>query len=325
MTYGEKLIQLRKNANMTQADLGEKLGVTAQAVSKWEHDVSEPDLGTLRKISSIFGVSVDDFLDAEKEVVPVVPVNPAEVAQEMAPVVAAGVREDIVAGVREGINDSTDAIKTTVKEVGDAVLGHCIDCGITVREANKGQTSPKVLCAACYKKRVAAKKAQEEEIKRKTNADRATLRSKRNRCLFWGILAGLGILAGAIITAIKVEMSIGAKVGVIIGGVWAGYAILGVICEVSLSDSAVAEVMEWGLTRSISWPGVIFSLDWDGIIFLIAIKVLFAIIGFIAGVALFFLALSISMVIATFTFPFSMARIDGKIRGRLPIKTEDLM
>ena len=123
MTYGEKLIQLRKNANMTQADLGEKLGVTAQAVSKWEHDVSEPDLGTLRKISSIFGVSVDDFLDAEKEVVPVVPVNPAEVAQEMAPVVAAGVREDIVAGVREGINDSTDAIKTTVKEVGDAVLG----------------------------------------------------------------------------------------------------------------------------------------------------------------------------------------------------------
>ena len=83
--------------------------------------------------------------------------------------------------------------------------------------------------------------------------------------------------------------------------------------------------MEWCLTRSISWPGVIFTLDFGGIVFLIAVKIAFAIIGFVAGVILFFIGLSISMVIASFTFPFTMVRVNNKINGKLPIKSEDLM
>lgn len=51
MTYGQKITQLRKNANMTQAQLGDALNVSAQAVSKWEHNLAEPDLSTIKKIS----------------------------------------------------------------------------------------------------------------------------------------------------------------------------------------------------------------------------------------------------------------------------------
>lgn len=329
MTYGEKLIQLRKNANLTQAELGEQLGVTAQAVSKWEHDVSEPDLGTMRKLAMIFGISVDDFLDSEQTVAAVVPVNPVEVAAEMAPVVAdtvaAGVRDDIANSVREGMNEAVTTVGEVVAKATDAVIGHCVKCGVIVKESNKGCVKPKVLCVNCYKKQQAEKAAAEREKQSKEQSLRGNLRTKRNRCLFWGIFAGLLIIAAAIGVAVKVNLDVGIKVGIIVGGVWAAYAVLGVICEVFLSDSAVADVMEWALTRSISWPGVIFTLDFEGLVFLIAIKILFAILGFIAGVALFFLGLSISMVIATFTFPFTMHKVEGKLSGRLPIKAEDVM
>ena len=328
MTYGEKLIQLRKNANMTQADLGERLGVTAQAVSKWEHDVSEPDLGTLRKISAIFGISVDDFLDADKEVSPVVPINPADVAAEMAPVVAQTVSEGVCDNIAAGV-------RTAVAEANDAVLGCCFDCGRVVKESNKGIVTPKVLCAECYQKRLAAKKARIAAEKAKAEAERRadeskqqglvySLRTKRNRCLFWGIFAAVVAVTAGVIAALKTQTDVGNIVGIIAASVWAGYALLGVICEVFLSDSAVADVMEWCLTRSISWPGVIFSLDFGGIVFLIGVKLLFAILGFLAGVALFVLGLSVSMLIATFTFPFTMHKINRKLKGDLPIEKADL-
>ena len=62
-TYGEKITKLRKANNLTQAELGEKLNVSAQAVSKWENDLSEPDIGALKKLSSLFNVSLDELLD----------------------------------------------------------------------------------------------------------------------------------------------------------------------------------------------------------------------------------------------------------------------
>lgn len=49
MNYGQKIAELRKKADMTQAELGESLNVTSQAVSKWENGLSEPDLGTINK------------------------------------------------------------------------------------------------------------------------------------------------------------------------------------------------------------------------------------------------------------------------------------
>ena len=62
MTYGEKITKLRKEKGLTQAELGEKLHVTFQAVSKWERGDSLPDVIVLKTIADMYGVGLDDML-----------------------------------------------------------------------------------------------------------------------------------------------------------------------------------------------------------------------------------------------------------------------
>ena len=59
MKFSEKLIALRKSNGMSQEELGEKLGVTRQTISKWELEQTAPDMNSLNKISELFDVSVD--------------------------------------------------------------------------------------------------------------------------------------------------------------------------------------------------------------------------------------------------------------------------
>ncbi|MBQ8580446.1 MAG: helix-turn-helix domain-containing protein [Oscillospiraceae bacterium] len=77
MTLGKRIIHHRKRLSLTQDQLAEKLGVTAQAVSKWENDQSCPDITMLPRLAEIFGISVDALLGVEN-----VPVHEAEVVQE---------------------------------------------------------------------------------------------------------------------------------------------------------------------------------------------------------------------------------------------------
>ena len=55
----------RERANMYQADLGRALGVSAQAVSKWELGKSEPDRDCILKMCALFGITADDLLGRE--------------------------------------------------------------------------------------------------------------------------------------------------------------------------------------------------------------------------------------------------------------------
>ena len=66
--FGKLLAKLRKENNMTQAELGEKLNVTYQAVSKWENDQSLPDFHTIVEIAKLFNVPLSTFAN-EDEVV----------------------------------------------------------------------------------------------------------------------------------------------------------------------------------------------------------------------------------------------------------------
>lgn len=61
-TLGKRIMALRKAAGMTQEQLAEKLGVSPQAVSKWENDISCPDITAIPLIAAIFGVSADELL-----------------------------------------------------------------------------------------------------------------------------------------------------------------------------------------------------------------------------------------------------------------------
>ena len=58
-TMGQIIRRLRKERNFTQEQLAEQLGVTFQAVSKWENDVGMPDVSQIVPIANVFGVSTD--------------------------------------------------------------------------------------------------------------------------------------------------------------------------------------------------------------------------------------------------------------------------
>lgn len=66
-TLGMMISSLRKEKGMTQLELAEKMGVTDKAVSKWERDLSFPDINSIPKLAEIFEVSVDELMQVKSE------------------------------------------------------------------------------------------------------------------------------------------------------------------------------------------------------------------------------------------------------------------
>lgn len=65
-TLGMMIVRLRKEHNMTQEQLAAKMNVTDKAVSKWERDISCPDIASLPRLAEIFGVSVDELMQVKE-------------------------------------------------------------------------------------------------------------------------------------------------------------------------------------------------------------------------------------------------------------------
>jgi transcriptional regulator with XRE-family HTH domain len=63
----DKLVNLRKNHNLSQEDLAEKLGISRQAVSKWERAESSPDTDNLIKLATLYSISLDKLLNISVE------------------------------------------------------------------------------------------------------------------------------------------------------------------------------------------------------------------------------------------------------------------
>ncbi len=64
-TFGTMIAALRKEQGMTQLELAEKMGVTDKAVSKWERDLSFPDVKSIPKLAEIFNVSMDELMQVQ--------------------------------------------------------------------------------------------------------------------------------------------------------------------------------------------------------------------------------------------------------------------
>ncbi len=63
--FSENLVTLRKLNDMTQEELAEKVGISRQALSKWESGETLPDLERCRSLAEIFGVTIDDLANFE--------------------------------------------------------------------------------------------------------------------------------------------------------------------------------------------------------------------------------------------------------------------
>jgi len=64
-TLGTMIAQLRKQQGMTQLELAGKMSVTDKAVSKWERDLSCPDINSLPKLAEVLGVTVEELMQSQ--------------------------------------------------------------------------------------------------------------------------------------------------------------------------------------------------------------------------------------------------------------------
>ena len=65
-SFGTRLARLRKEHDYTQNDIADKVGVTSQAVSKWENDQASPDIDIIVKLADLYDITTDELLGKEK-------------------------------------------------------------------------------------------------------------------------------------------------------------------------------------------------------------------------------------------------------------------
>ena len=115
-TLGARIVKYRKEKCMTQETLAEKLGVSSQAVSKWENDVSCPDISLLPQLSRVLGVTTDELLTGNSNDVKVVPEEQRKSLDELA--------------MRIRVNSSDgDTIKVNLPM---ALLKVCMEVGVDI-------------------------------------------------------------------------------------------------------------------------------------------------------------------------------------------------
>ncbi len=87
-TLGMMISSLRKEKGMTQLELAKIMGVTDKAVSKWERDLSFPDINSIPKLAETFDVSIDDLMQVK-----------AESKENMSPNKAAEIVDTVLKGI----------------------------------------------------------------------------------------------------------------------------------------------------------------------------------------------------------------------------------
>ncbi|MDE6188938.1 MAG: helix-turn-helix domain-containing protein, partial [Clostridia bacterium] len=251
MNYGEKIARLRKKNRMTQAELGDELNVTYQAVSKWERGESLPDFETISKMAKIFQVPISYFED----------------------------------GVEEASSDLSSGVTLGAQAVQADIIGMCVQCGKVVREGEEAITNPKLICKACVE---LERQAEEDRINAEQREREAEVQRRKNRVQDkkgkWKKVRNIALLV-ALIPAVIVFVTF-----LVMGlqaenkGDFISYFAPG--CILAVFAYTFTSQMIWGkrvegIVYSIctggghimNLPGVIFSFSPDGLIFLLIAKV----------------------------------------------------
>lgn len=279
MTLGKKLSGYRKLAGLTQQQLGERLNLSAQAISKWENDLAEPDLSALRTLAELYKVSVDELLNLNDEV------------------------------FENALEDEPHAPENEKVE-NASMLGFCKTCGITVTEENLGTTEPVVMCKKCLEAKINAERLEEErriEAERNEriaaeNAKKATNYRTKQKLIRTFVLAGI-VTAAFIALCIYAAGVVGIAVGLV-----GGYVVFAFISCLCL-DTIVNEVFFDWAAKSFQAPGLIFTFDLDGILWLIGMKLLFWALGLLLGLICSLFGLLLGLILAPFNFIYVMVKI----------------
>lgn len=290
MTIGERIKELRIKNNLTQKDLADQLHVTFQTVSKWENNTNEPDLATIKELSKILNCSINDlFSDSDKkeEAKEDEPAKQEEVSPIPAPTPTVIIKKELHVCNRchKDIEEGDLAIDTVAVRTRHA--RHHITTYNNVYYHKQ--------CLLAVKN----ERAKQEALKRKAKT------AKGKKWSFgWGIFAGvvgLGIALGVFFGVAQFqELHVALK---ILFSVLVGYGLFADLYCI-ISGSYIGEVFVSVSSWSIKFPGLIFSWDIDGIKWFIAMKILFAIIGFFIGLFALCFAIALTMFLSIISFPF---------------------
>ena len=289
MTFGQKLKKARTDANMTQKELADALGVTFQTASKWENGTTEPDIATLNALSKTLSCSIE-YLVGDVEEKETEPPEPEETIVTPLP-------------------PDSPALK---------VISTCRDCGNPIHEGelyhNVERRSPSgvketvTVCDACFVR-------HEEEIERRAKEVEASMSKPQEKKggifhkitdrndrkpLIWSIVIGVLALVIALVVCIINFQTVG--IGWTIGApLLAGYTVCATIYCI-FTASYVSSIFMTVASWSVRFPGIIFTWDLDGFMWLIAMKFLFFRLGILISVATFLLAVFLSAIFSIFTF-----------------------
>lgn len=126
MSFGEKLYELRTRFGLSQEDLAYKLGVSRQAVSKWELGPALPEMGSIVCISDLFNVSLDYLLkdnhksdDMERLVVKFISSanNMSDAAKDLIDITSDGVIDDTERPRLDSILEMLESVETLINEM----------------------------------------------------------------------------------------------------------------------------------------------------------------------------------------------------------------
>ncbi len=281
MTFGQKLKELRTKKNLTQKDLADKLNVTYQTVSKWENETNEPDFATLKQLAKLFDCSVDYLID-----------------------------EDDQPETKEEVKDE-QVVKTVIVHQYEPHV--CAKCGKDITEEDlvsedsicrvrSGRTTRTVSTGQIYYHKECLEQVQKEREEKAIARRTRDLAKAKKLTIIWSIVTGVVAFGIALVIFIcntdKVNVGLGILFSVLIG-----YGIFSMVYCIA-SGSYIGEVFLWCSNLSIKFPGLIFSWDIEGFVWLIAMKILFAILGFLIGVFALLLAIVFSASLGMFSFPF---------------------
>ena len=282
MTLGQKLAGYRRLAGMTQQQLGDYLNISPQAISKWEKDLSEPALATVRALADLYKVSVDEILDLKSGFPDISALSAAEETENESPAVA-------------------------------ATIGFCKECGIAVTDNNVGTTKPVVMCKSCLdekkKREQLAAESERRKSEEKVAFQKAKVRANRNKIRRHFILSFIfaSLAALPVLIFMISEMVSDFSIGLIPLTLILTYSVFSFVACLFYDCFIPEIVLDW-FDKSIHFPGLIFTFDLDGIIWLIGMKLLFWVIGLLFGIVTALIGIFIGMVCGPFVFPFVMVK-----------------
>ncbi|MDE6242229.1 MAG: helix-turn-helix domain-containing protein [Anaeroplasmataceae bacterium] len=277
MGIGNNIKEQRTKLGLTQKDVADKLNVTAQAVSRWENEDVEPSIDTLKQLSSLFNVSLDEFLNNDYTPEKVEP-HSEEAVEEIPP--------------------------APVTAVSAEPMGVCTSCGKqyptsqlkTRSRRGKGRHTEGPYCPNCWNAIQTARNIQ-KDYEAKEHAKKVSFR----RIL--GYVLGLAAFAVLFGISVAMAMNSGDTDWMIVGAV-AGVCAYFIIACALLGDNLVTNCFSTIAGFGIKFPGIIFTLDLNGIISFILIKILFGIISFIISGIMLIAACLISGAFAIIYYPY---------------------